>query len=77
MTNFEKKKNVIEKKNLTYPWWPFPKEVFQRTSYIKIKEKSRNTFVLSTTKTSSLSLFNPKVSSSHRKIRTYTSLLMV
>ena len=43
---FEKKRrNLIEvnkKYFLTYPWWPFPKEVFQTTSYMKVKEKSRN-----------------------------------
>ena len=36
-----KKKKVF----LTYPWWPFPKEVFQRTSYVKIEKIKRRCFV--------------------------------
>ena len=51
MTDFGKKgkKNLIEINIymfLTYPWWPFPKEVFQRTSYMKIGKIKKCCFVI-------------------------------
>ena len=59
MTDFGNKggKNLIEINNdnfcLTHPLWPFHKEVFQRTSYIKIKKITNAVFqlhLLNTTK---------------------------
>ena len=51
MTDFgnKGKKNLIEINIyifLTYPWWPFPKEVFQRTSYMKIEKIKKRCFVI-------------------------------
>jgi len=58
MTNYEKGKIIYGNKKkiiffLSYPWWPFPKEVFQRTNYkkiIKLKKKNskKHCFVVNT-----------------------------
>ena len=50
MSNLENKgikklKEIKKNSFLTYPWWPFPKEVFQRTSYMEIKKIKRRCFV--------------------------------
>ena len=43
------KKHLIEINKilfLTYPWWPFPRELFQRTSYMKIKKIKKRCVVI-------------------------------
>ena len=56
MTNFGKKKKKKFRLNkniiylfLTYPWWPFPKELCQRTSYMKINNINKCCFLITYT----------------------------